>query len=93
MNYDIDLQVERVIPISDVSDYLPKRRGKKTHYQTVWRWVTKGANGKMLASVKIGGVRYTSIEALQRFLQSHNPKLPLGEHQDSVERALLDAGL
>jgi len=88
MHYEIDLQNEQVITLTDVSSYLPKRRGKKTHYQTVFRWATKGVRGNMLASVKIGGIRYTSLEALRRFCKSYDPDIQVNEYQDAVEAAL-----
>jgi len=64
----IDLRNETVIALSEVPNHLPKRNGKKTHYATVYRWALKGARGNILESTLIGGIRYTSLEALQRFL-------------------------
>jgi len=93
MHHTIDLHTEQVIPLKEVPHHLPKRKGKRTHYQTVYRWATKGSNGKILASVKVGGIRYTSLEALQTFLRRHNPKVRLGEYQDAIERALIQSGL
>ncbi|MEM9353572.1 MAG: DUF1580 domain-containing protein [Planctomycetota bacterium] len=58
-----------LVALRDVPAILPRRRGKKTHYSTVYRWVTKGARGKKLESRLVGGVRYTTRVALQRFLQ------------------------
>jgi len=57
-----------LIALSDVPTLLPRRRGKKTHYSTVYRWATKGARGKKLESRLVGGVRYTTRAALSRFL-------------------------
>ncbi len=93
MHHCIDLQTEQVIAISEVPRHLPRNGGKQTHYQTVFRWVTKGANGRLLASVKIGGRRYTSLEALNRFLQHGKPPARRCQQQGPVERALRDAGL
>lgn len=42
-----------------------------TTYGTATRWRKKGnADGKILEAVKVGGVWYTSIEALERFSDS-----------------------
>ncbi len=63
-----------LIALRDVPSLLPRRRGKKTHYSTVYRWVTKGARGKKLESRLVGGVRYTTRAALYHFLQG-DPRL------------------
>jgi hypothetical protein len=65
-----DESIDRnLIALRDVPSLLPRRRGKKTHYSTVYRWVTKGARGKKLESRLVGGVRYTTRAALHQFLQ------------------------
>jgi hypothetical protein len=63
----VNLVQEQLISLKEAPKHLPKRNGKRTHYSTVFRWATKGARGRRLESVFIGGVRYTSIEALNRF--------------------------
>ncbi len=85
---EIDVENEKVIPINEAPFVLPRRKGKRTHYQTVYRWATKGTKGSKLASVKIGGIRYTSMEALQRFCKVHSINLQVGDYQDAVESAL-----
>lgn len=70
MQNHLDFQSDLPVALTDVPDLLPRRHGKKVHHSTVYRWVTKGARGRMLASWMIGGIRYTSVEALKRFLQS-----------------------
>ena len=35
---------------------------------TIWRWVLRGVRGHKLESALIGGQRFTSIEALERFI-------------------------
>lgn len=62
----IDLLSETIIPISEVSKLLPSSRpGKKLNAATVFRWAQSGR----LETVKVGGARYTSREALARFAQ------------------------
>ena len=61
---------EQLIALREVPLLLPRRRGKKVHYSTVFRWATKGAHGRVLESKLIGGVRYTTRGALNRFLAS-----------------------
>ena len=66
----LDFRREQAIPLADVPRYVPKRRGKKVHYSTVYRWATKGARGRKLETILSGGLRYTTIEAVQRFLDA-----------------------
>ena len=86
----IDVRNEQAIPRSDVANHVPRRRGKKVHYSTVYRWVTKGARGRILESVYVGGVRYTTIEAVNRFLESDGRR---SLSSDSVVTAAIDAAL
>ena len=74
---------EQLIALREVPLLLPRRRGKKVHYSTVFRWATKGAHGRVLESKLIGGVRYTTRGALNRFLAS-----PLREER--VEPTAID---
>ena len=93
MQYEIDLNNDQLIPIADVPNYLPRRRGKKTHYQTVYRWATKGVRGSRLVTIKVGGIRYTSLEALRRFANAYGASTEMQTYQDAVEQALIRSGL
>lgn len=42
------------------------------HVATVWRWTGHGVSGITLESIKLGGSRYTSREAIERFIQRLN---------------------
>lgn len=84
-----DLSSETLIALRDAVDVLPHRSGRKIHISTVYRWVLKGARGKVLESVIIGGVRYTSMEALSRFISTDN-KDPLERGRFSKIREQLD---
>ena len=94
----IELSTETPITIAEVPLQIPKRHGRKVHYSTVYRWMTKGVRGRKLESLLIGGVRYTTIEALARFLKL-TPQKPaaLSESSDdlssAIESALQDAGV
>ena len=59
----IDLQTEKLVPISQAAALLPGRPSTAT----LWRWRLRGVKGRRLESVEIGGRVYTSVEALQRF--------------------------
>jgi hypothetical protein len=74
----IDITNEEVLSLAQAARWLPKIRGarasgKGVHPCTVWRWTNSGMAGPdgqrvLLESLKIGGTRCTSIEALQRFI-------------------------
>ncbi len=68
MDTPVEIQQGSPVALTDVPDLLPRRRGKKVHPSTVYRWATKGARGRVLESRLVGGVRYTSVAALNRFL-------------------------
>ncbi len=64
---------EQIIRLNDVADWLPRRApGRKVSQVTLWRWATKGVRGVdgrrvRLETIKLGGRRYTSVEAVERF--------------------------
>jgi len=37
---------------------------------TVWRWTLRGVRGVMLETISIGAKRFTSAEALERFVEA-----------------------
>jgi hypothetical protein len=61
---------ETVISLADAAQLLPRRRrGRKIHVSTFYRWTTVGCRGVVLETIQIGGTRCTSREALQRFFE------------------------
>ncbi len=64
----IDISSETVITLIEATRHLPRRRrGKRPHVATVYRWAQTGIGGIRLETIQIGGSRCTSVEALQRF--------------------------
>jgi hypothetical protein len=65
----IDISSERLI---DAKAYAklrgPGRNGKPMDISTFYRHVHAGVRGEFLEHAKIGGCTYTSIEAVQRFV-------------------------
>ncbi len=59
----IDLSSEHVFPVKDAPKHIPGRPSSAA----VWRWVLYGLRGVKLESALIGGRRFTSTEAVQRF--------------------------
>lgn len=62
----IDPHTETLIPVLKASAHIPGR----PHFATVWRWSTKGVRGVKLESVVVGTRRYTSEQAIQRFIEA-----------------------
>lgn len=93
---DGDFLGDRLITLQEVVNYLPRRRGRKIHYSTVFRWVTKGARGRVLRSILVGGVRFTSVEALEQFLNTPSAASLRDVSSDdsaAIEQALDEAGV
>lgn len=88
----IDFSKEQSITLSQVPIHVPRRGGKKVHSSTVYRWVTKGARGRVLESVMVGGIRYTTIEAVRRFLTANSPVVHMANSssQNKLEQAIED---
>ena len=64
----IDSTTEEVIPLTQAASELPRRRrGRKTHVSTLYRWATHGCRGVLLETIQIGATRCTSRQALSRF--------------------------
>jgi hypothetical protein len=77
----IDTTIEVPIPLTQAAAEQPcRRRGRKTHVSTLYRWATAGCRGVILETIQVGATRCTSREALQRFferLTSPNGSLPV----------------
>ena len=68
----IDLLNETVVSLSEAAKLpvLPRRRrGKRPHVSTFYRWATAGCKGVRLETIRFGGTLCTSLEALQRFAE------------------------
>jgi hypothetical protein len=60
----IDHTSESLLTFPEAAAALPDR----PHVSTVHRWRMRGINGIKLETIRIGGRRYTSQEALDRFI-------------------------
>lgn len=67
----IDIESESVFPLTRVPDSCPFLR--HVSYKTIFGWTRTGARGVLLESFLLGGCRYTSIEAVERFIAASNP--------------------
>lgn len=58
----IDIESETLIPVRDVSKYVPG----KPHALTCYRWTQRAENP--LEAIRVGGRLFSSIEAIRRFI-------------------------
>lgn len=63
----IDIHTEKLLRLVKVPADLERRTGKPLNASTVYRWTNRGIAGIKLETILIGGTRYTSAEALNRF--------------------------
>jgi hypothetical protein len=68
----IDITNEDLKPLADAAaEWVPRRRrGRKCHVSTLYRWATAGCRGIRLETIQVGGTCCTSREALQRFFEA-----------------------
>src|SRR3954451_11871564 len=77
----IDSTAETLLSLAQAAEQLPRRRrGRKTHVSTLYRWTTAGCRGVRLDTIQVGATRCTSREALQRFFE----QLSQGNRGDAV---------
>ena len=96
----IDPTNERLIPFNSAREAFPG--GKRLSLATVHRWRVQGVRGTKLETILIGGSRYTSAEAIQRFIAAQNPAESLepaitGKQRramaETANRLLAEAGI
>jgi hypothetical protein len=82
----IDIFKEQIRSYAETSKILPG----KPHCATIARWALKGRKGVRLESVVIGSRRFTSVEAIERFVARLNDKALPGAPRDTTQRARRD---
>lgn len=69
---------ERMIPLNEAARLLPRPGGRQISKVSLWRWATKGvksgASRVRLETIKVGGTRYTTVEAIERFAARLDPE-------------------
>jgi hypothetical protein len=64
----IDILTETVLPFAAAARSIPRLRAEKpVNPATLWRWASHGLRGVKLETIRCGGTRCTSREALKRF--------------------------
>lgn len=65
-----DLREDQPLSLSDAAEFLGKLTGQKPHVSTLWRWCLKGCKGVRLESICIGGKRFVTATAIERFIDA-----------------------
>lgn len=91
----IDIEGEKLISFCDAARRLPSlRRGKPLNLKTLYRWAQTGRRGVRLESVRVGGTRCTSVEALARFISALSgppAEVPSARHSKIREKQIEEA--
>lgn len=66
----IDVQREKLIELEHAGDEVKPRRDRSSMWRYFLRGVKAGSRRVKLETVKVGGRRYTSSEAWQRFIEA-----------------------
>ena len=65
---DLFSDADELLTLAQAADVLPRRRqGTQVNIATLRRWSAQGSRGVFLETRKLGGLTYTSREALSRF--------------------------
>ena len=89
----IDITHEELLSLRDAASSLPRRRrGRKIHVATLYRWSQRGIRGQRLETIQVGGSRCTSLAALPRFFArlsqpEGNRSAPNARRQKAIEKA------
>ncbi len=67
----IDVEQEQVIRLSRIPQLV--NPSAPPHIGTIWRWTVTGVRGVKLECVQIGGQKFSSREAVRRFVARLNP--------------------
>lgn len=63
-----DLRDDPAMSLPEAAAYIGKLTGSKPHLSTIWRWCLRGCKGVRLDSICIGGKRFVTAAALERFV-------------------------
>lgn len=89
---EIDLMAEQLISFSQAVKFFPSYRiGRPVGASCVWRWFRHGVrSGKdivvRLEAVRVAGRNLTSFEAVRRFIEAQQIKMPPTASRTTVSR-------
>ena len=73
----INIESEKLVPVGAAGSLIPWHQPPSR--ATIWRWILSGVRGRKLESVRIGGRRFTSEQAIARFLGIGSDPIELPE--------------
>jgi hypothetical protein len=76
-----DLLHDQPISLLDAAAYLGRITGRKPHVSTIYRWCLKGCRGVLLESICIGGKRFVTATAIERFIEESTAARPQQNEQ------------
>jgi hypothetical protein len=79
----IDWTQESLVPLPDAGAHFPSH----PHRNTLARWARSGVRGALLETMVIGSRRYTTREAINRFIALLNARHDLGEIGDDCDQS------
>jgi Protein of unknown function (DUF1580) len=79
----IDLLLEDLVEVGDARKYLPGQPDRRTVYRFL---AGQGTGGVTLESVKCGGKRFTSRQAIVRFIAAQNQRRETAPTAETVPR-------
>ncbi len=59
---------ENLVSLKQAAGFFPRSDHRNVHYATLYRWALTGVRGVKLETVKVGGLLFTSREAIERFM-------------------------
>jgi len=66
----IDMDGETLVSLKSARDVIPGKRGHRVSASTLHRWQRQGLRGIRLETRVVAGVRYTTFEAIERFISA-----------------------
>lgn len=64
-SYHIDALCDRLLALRRLADWHQHRTGEAIHRSVRYRWAKRGIRGIRLPTILVGGVRFTSEEAVR----------------------------
>lgn len=65
---------EALVALKDVADVFRRKIGRRPCYETVRQWSSKGLRGVVLETVFVGGGKFSSEPAVDRFVEEYTDK-------------------
>ncbi|WP_422927020.1 DUF1580 domain-containing protein [Singulisphaera sp. PoT] len=71
----IDFKEEQMLTVAEAAEWLASRN-MKIGTGAIRSWITNGNQGVKLEAIKLGGVVFTSVESIERFVRRLNGEDP-----------------